>query len=69
MNYLVVKKKKKNIKRKFMIMCFKKCHQRIIRSTKLNPYINYCFYIVPKFVYGIPLYNIEKCINYFVTQS
>ena len=41
----------------------KKCHQRIIRSTKLNPYINYCFYIVPKFVYGIPLYNIEKCIN------
>jgi len=46
----------------------KKCHQRIIRSTKLNPYINYCFYIVPKFVYGIPLYNIEKCINYLVTS-
>ena len=45
-----------------------KCHQRIIRSTKLNPYINYCFYIVPKFVYGIPLYNIEKCINYLVTH-
>ena len=44
----------------------KKCHQKIQRSVSINPYNNYCFYIIPKFIYGIPLYNIEKCINYLI---
>lgn len=46
----------------------KKCHQRIIRSTKLNPYIKYCFYLVPKFIYGMPLYNTVKCIEYLMVH-
>ena len=44
----------------------KQCHKKILRAAKLNPYTNYCFYVIPKFIYGIPLYDLNKCINYLV---
>ena len=44
----------------------KQCHKKILRAAKLNPYTNYCFYGIPKFIYGIPLYDLNKCINYLV---
>ena len=46
----------------------KNCHNKIRRSVKLSPYNNFCFYIIPKFIYGVPLYNIDKCINYLVVH-
>lgn len=46
----------------------KNCHNKIRRAVKLSPYNNFCFYIIPKFIYGIPLYNIDKCINYLVVH-
>ena len=44
----------------------KQCHRKIIRSVKIDPYSRFCFYSIPKFIYGVPLYNIEKCIHYLV---
>ena len=44
----------------------KNCHNKIRRAVKISPYNNFCFYIIPKFIYGVPLYNIDKCINYLV---
>jgi hypothetical protein len=46
----------------------KQCHKKIIRAVKLDPYNNFCFYVIPKFIYGVPLYNIDKCINYLVVN-
>ena len=46
----------------------KNCHNRIRRVVKIDPYNNFCFYIIPKFIYGIPLYNIDKCISYLVNN-
>ena len=46
----------------------KNCHNKIRRAVKLSPYNNFCFYILPKFIYGVPLYNIDKCINYLVVH-
>ena len=46
----------------------KQCHRKIIRSVKIDPYSRFCFYIIPKFIYGVPLYNIEKCIHYLVVH-
>ena len=45
-----------------------KCHQRIKLVAKLNPLTCWCFYIIPKFIYGIPLYNLEECLNYIVSH-
>jgi hypothetical protein len=41
-----------------------KCHHRIKLVSKQNPLICYCLYIIPKIVYGIPLYNLSECIKY-----
>ena len=42
----------------------KKCHHRIKNVSKQNPLIGYCLYIIPKFIYGIPLYNLQECVKY-----
>ena len=42
-----------------------KCHYRIIlTNSKSNDC--FCFFIVPTFVYGIPLYNMTKCIIFIM---
>ena len=58
--------KKEKHKEEIYDNVLKQCHKRILRSNKLNPYNTCCFYIIPKFIYGIPLYNLDKCINYLV---
>ena len=60
--------KKEKHKEEIYDNVLKQCHKRILRSAKLNPYNNCCFYIIPKFIYGIPLYNLDKCINYLVVN-
>ena len=42
----------------------KKCHHRIKLVSKQNPLICYCLYIIPKVVYGIPLYDLSECVKY-----
>ena len=46
----------------------KNCHNRIILSSKMYPYQQWCFYVIPKYIYGIPLYNLNNCINYLVVH-
>ena len=44
----------------------KKCHKKI-KKTSLTPKgSTFCFYIIPNYVYGIPLYDINACIVYIV---
>ena len=44
----------------------KKCHQKI-KKTSLSPKgSTFCFYIIPNYVFGIPLYDINACIVYLV---
>ena len=62
------KQEKEKNKNEIYDNVLKQCHKRILRSVKLNPYDNYCFYIIPKFIYGIPLYDLNKCINYLVVH-
>ena len=62
------KQEKEKNKNEIYDNVLKQCHKRIHRSVKLNPYDNYCFYIIPKYIYGIPLYDINKCINYLVVH-
>lgn len=42
-----------------------KCHHRILTAAK-NDSSCFCFYIVPSFIYGMPLYNLNTCIMYLV---
>jgi hypothetical protein len=58
--------KKEKHKEEIYDNVLKQCHKKILRAANLNPYNNCCFYIIPKFIYGIPLYNLDKCINYLV---
>ena len=54
--------KKEKHKEEIYDNVLKQCHKKILRAAKLNPYTNYCFYVIPKFIYGIPLYDLNKCI-------
>jgi len=58
--------KKEKHKEEIYDNVLKQCHKKILRAAELNPYNNCCFYIIPKFIYGIPLYNLDKCIHYLV---
>ena len=42
-----------------------KCHKRIKKSA--NQYnSHYCFYVIPRYVYGVPLYNYKNCLLYII---
>ena len=57
-------KQKEKHKEEIYDNVLKNCHNKIRRAVKLSPYNNFCFYIIPKIIYGVPLYNLEKCIAY-----
>ena len=43
-----------------------KCHSRITYNSNLQR--NYCFYQVPEFIIGTPLYNISELRNYVMNS-
>ena len=44
----------------------KKCHERI-KTVAFSPRGGtFCFYIVPTFIFGIPIYDMNTCIVYMV---
>jgi len=59
---------KEKTKEKIYDDVLKECHKKIIRSVKLNPYNNYCFYVIPTFIFGVPLYNMNNCIYYLINN-
>ena len=44
----------------------KKCHSRILYNSGLQR--TYCFYQIPEFVIGIPLYDITELRNYVINS-
>ena len=44
----------------------KKCHSRILYNSNLQR--TYCFYQIPEFVIGIPLYDITELRNYVMNS-
>lgn len=45
----------------------KKCHNKIIMVSKSHNNLACCFFQVPKYIYGLPLYDSHACIMYLVT--
>ena len=54
------KEKQKNI---IYDEILKKCHNKIKLTAQTNSQ-GCCFYIIPEYVYGFPLYNFKACIIY-----
>lgn len=44
----------------------KKCHERIKTVANSPKGGTFCFYIVPSFIFGIPIYDLNICIVYMV---
>jgi|SaaInlStandDraft_7_1057024.scaffolds.fasta_scaffold113118_1 hypothetical protein len=44
----------------------KKCHHKIKNTVKVRDAPNNCFYMVPSYMYGSPIYNVNKCVLYLV---
>ena len=42
-----------------------KIYHKIKSVNKLN---NFCYYVIPKFIIGMPLFNISKCSDYIYNQ-
>ena len=43
----------------------KRIYNKIKLANKLN---NYCYYMIPKFIVGMPLFNISKCSEYVYNE-
>jgi len=44
----------------------KKCHHRILYNSRLQR--PYCFFQIPEFVFGVPLYNVSELRNYMMNS-
>ena len=44
----------------------KKCHHRIKLVSELSPMTQWCFFMIPKVMFGMPLYNLPECVEYLV---
>ena len=62
----IEKKEKEENKKKIYDNVLKKCHNKIMLTSKMNPYEQWCYFVIPKFIYGIPLYNFNDCLYYIV---
>ena len=57
----------KNLKRMELYdSILKKCHSRILYNSSLQR--NYCFYQIPEFIIGVPLYDINELRNYVMNS-
>lgn len=64
---LYTKQKEKDKKKKEIYEeVLKKCHHRIKTTAETYPEACYCNYIIPQFIYGIPLYNSVECTRYLL---
>ena len=46
----------------------KKCHIKIKKTAHTPKGSTFCFYIMPNYVFGIPLYDLNHCIIYLVKK-
>lgn len=61
-----LQQKKKQIRVKSFIVVLEKCHNRIRNVATQGGMC--CFYEVPGLVVGMPLYNVDECIEYVVNS-
>ncbi len=57
----LIKQKKQQIFKDIL----EKIYQKIKQANKVN---NYCYYVIPKFVIGKPLFNIANCSEYIYNE-
>ena len=57
--------KKKKLKEEIYEMILEKCHNRIKLSAASNN-LGFCFYTIPKYIYGVPIYDYHACLMYLV---
>ena len=63
--YETIQEKNKN-RLKIFDNILKKVHSRIIYNSKLEK--TYCFYHIPEFIIGVPLYNTEDLKQYIINS-
>ena len=67
MNELDFEARKKNMKRlEIYNKILKECHNKIRFNSKLDR--KYCFFLVPEFIFGTPLYDIEELRNHVMNS-
>lgn len=59
-NNIKKKEKQKNI---IYDSILKKCHHKIKKTSEVSS-DGYCFYVIPQYMYGFPLYDFKSCIMY-----
>ncbi len=57
---------KKNKKKEVFEDILKRCHNKI-KATAEKQDDCYCFFKIPVYIYGIPLYDLKSCIIYITT--
>ena len=58
-------KKKEADKQEIYDMVLKKCHYRIKKTAEYsNMYC--CFYVIPKYICGYPIYDYKACLMYMI---
>ena len=66
-NDLYNKKNEKNLKRlEIYDSVLVKCHERIKYNSNFER--TYCFYQIPEFIIGVPLYNINEMRKYIINS-
>jgi len=57
--------KKIKLKEEIYDLILEKCHNRIKQAASSNN-LGYCFYTIPKYIYGVPIYDYQACLIYVV---
>ena len=60
-----IQQSKKKYKEEIYETILLKCHCRIKLSAKTNDF-GCCFYSIPKYIYGMPIYDYKLCLIYIV---
>ena len=56
-------KEKEDKQNKIYDEILKKCHHKIKKTSETSTE-GYCFYIIPEYIYGFPIYNYKGCVIY-----
>ena len=60
------KEQKESEKKKVYEVILKKCHHRIKTVAGMDNNGSFCFYVIPNYIYGVPLYDLKSCVIYVV---
>ena len=56
-------KEKEDKQNKIYDEILKKCHHKIKKTSETSTE-GFCFYIIPEYIYGFPIYNYKGCVIY-----